>query len=974
MTTRVWLILLLFAAARAALADEVVLRDGTRLTGCLARDEGTRVLVWRTLADFPATFEEHSWSDVREVRIERGPEFDAHPELQDLSVTHIEVEPRLVGLHGLYHYDETGAVSLRPRLELPHLPGHVDPERAARAVRDLGDAALLRPEEAAANVELAYRPGQRITFRAHVVNTGFAAARPFQYAFAIDGREIGRGRAEQRLGVLERAAFEQEWAWQEGEHTVAFRVLPGAEEIASCNDERREALWAWPFFFAVSRARVAYAHGRRNTLGSFSFEDYYQWHLDLMNELFRRSVYPSQPQGIRARVRLDRILYLDEAGWGPETDQAIDRALVGRDGLGRHQGGWVWRDSDAERAGAWPEPAAPFFGAVTEWSLPHELGHQLGLVDLYGFDYHGADAVAGAAGRPLRTAHFFRHPRVMMHWHGPHLFSESSAAYLNRTWNRPRGIYGEYLFETPERVALVVLDVNSRPLAGARVRLYQRGVRVDPDRPPVQEEGLLWRPVLEDGDFPGRIDPTPVIEGTTDAEGRLPLPNRPVRAVRTLNGYERRPNPFGNINVVGQRGLMLVEVAAAAGDGRDLFWLELIDLNLACARGHADLHVETLRTGSSSEDSPPPPNGARLETADGARFVVVWDGPREQAVHQQPHRYQVYRRVASEGLNFEPWECLATVGADARRLEVGRLDDLADRPAWFTDYRRVAFAVSTLNERGVESGLVELFAPRLDRVNGLHREPLELGGRCFLTLDDAASVACIRGPGLFEDWTPSGPDGDHGGLRFDTNAAGARVSCRFDRHAVYLYAPGSTLAERCLGAPWEAGDAPGLFRHVADASVDRDGSVAAADFENRRVQVFDAEGAVRLCVTGPEPGQAFEHKPRRVRLRDGLLAVRDEAGVFYVLRLDLERGTWTLLGSRQEAEDCDFEVTRAGELLVLCRASGLIRRCAADGRVLAETDSLGGVRLEQPRGLVLEQDGAVTTFNAFAELATGRVE
>ncbi|MBI4881804.1 MAG: hypothetical protein HY812_19405 [Planctomycetes bacterium] len=972
MAKRTWLILLLGAAARAAVADEVVLRDGTRLTDCLARDEGTRVLVWCTLADFPGTFQAHSWSDVQELRIERGPEFDAHAELQDLSVTHIEVEPRLPGLHGIYDYDETGAVRLRPRLELPHLPGHVDPERAARAIVDLGDAALLRPEEATASLELAYRAGQRITLRAHVVNTGFVAARPFQYVFEIDRQEIGRGRAAQRLGVLERAAFEQDWAWQEGEHTVAFRVLPGAEEIASCNDERSEALWAWPFFFAVGRARLEYAHGRRNTLGSFSFEDYYQWHLDLMNELLRRSVYPSQPQGIRARVRLDRILYLDECGSGPETDQAIDRALVGADGLGRHQGGWVWRDSEEERAGAWPEPFGQFFGAVTEWSLPHELGHQLGLVDLYGFDYHGADAITGRESGPLRTAHFFRHPRVMMHWHGPHLFSESSAAYLNRTWNRPRGIYGEYLFETPERVLLLVLDANSRPLPNASVRLYQRGARVDRERAPVQEEGVLWRHVLEDGDFPSRLDPVPVIEGTTDAEGRMLLPNRPVRAVRTLNGYERRPNPFGNINVVGQRGLMLVEVVS--GDRRDTFWLELIDLNLACARGHAGLYVETLKTGFPSADSPPPPHGARLETADGARFAVVWDGPRDQAVHQQPHRYQVCRRVASEGLNFEPWECLATLGADARRLEVGRLEDLADRPAWFTDYRRVAFAVSTLNERGVTSGLAELFAPRLDRVNGLYREPIALGGRYFLTIDDAASVVLYAAPGVFEDWTPSGLDGDHCGLRFDVNPEGARVSCRFDRHAVNVFAPGGMLAERCLGMPWEAGDAPGLFRHVADASIDRDGAVAAADLENRRVQVFDGEGAVRLCVTGPEPDQAFEHKPRRVRLRDGLLAVQDEGGVIHVIRLDVERARWTLLGRRQETEECDFELTRAGELIVLCRGSAIIRRCAADGRVLCETQALGDVLLDRPRGLVLEEDGALTTFNAFCELVSGRVE
>ena len=33
--------------------DELELRDGTRLEGCLVRDEGLRVRMWRTREDFP---------------------------------------------------------------------------------------------------------------------------------------------------------------------------------------------------------------------------------------------------------------------------------------------------------------------------------------------------------------------------------------------------------------------------------------------------------------------------------------------------------------------------------------------------------------------------------------------------------------------------------------------------------------------------------------------------------------------------------------------------------------------------------------------------------------------------------------------------------------------------------------------------------------------------------------------------------
>jgi hypothetical protein len=95
-------------------------------------------------------------------------------------------------------------------------------------------------------------------------------------------------------------------------------------------------------------------------------------------------------------------------------------------------------------------------------------------------------------------------------------------------------------------------------------------------------------PVVEDGNFyrtVKQVDPvskkdtdvqimtrTPVVAGQTDDVGVMHLPNRPAEEVRTLNGFHRRDNPFGNMNVVGPRNLMLVKVTK--NDRVAYFWIE----------------------------------------------------------------------------------------------------------------------------------------------------------------------------------------------------------------------------------------------------------------------------------------------------------------------------------------------------------------------------------------------------------------
>ncbi|MCB9881915.1 MAG: hypothetical protein H6834_09005 [Planctomycetes bacterium] len=956
-----WLFLLGFLLSPGH-ADELVLRNGTRITNCLLRDEGLRVRVWRTVADFPERDEVYERAEVRELRYDRDQAaFDDKERfagMQDLSVTHIELTPKLPGLHGVYTYDATGAMRVVPRTELGHLPGHVDPVKAQAALKDLGEEAFTHPKDVVAGTKLTYDVGQPITLIAHVRNVGFGRAQPFDWVWEIDDHEVARGHCDETLEEQAITRFEYRTLWQEGQHHATFRLNPSVPEIASFNDRRREALTAFAYFYAVSKRRIDYAHRHRNTLGSFSFEDYYQWHLELMNDLLAASVHPDMPDGCRARVRLDRILYVDET-----TPEVLDAQLVGDDGLGRHQGGWIWQDDAADRRGEWHRPFGQFFGVVTEWSLPHELGHQLGLIDLYNLDYHGNEAPIVVDGRPLRVAHFYRHPRHMMHWHGPHVFSWTSASYLHRTWDLPRGCFGDYVFLTPDETWVEVHDVNGLPMADADVRVYQRAVRIDEERAPETQEGVTFRHVTEEADFPSRFQTdVPVIEGRTDAFGRLRLPNRPVKRVETINGYERRPNPFGNVNVVGQRGLMLIDVAK---DGRHApFWLSITDLNEACLRGHGARHVEVLETPWPSPQSPPEPGYPRLLTSDGSMFTLAWNAPVKEGVANEAHGYRVYRRYASEGLNFEPWEPLATVGADVHRFGLGALRDVPARPGGMTDHRRVAFAVSTINERGVESGLFTCEAPPLESAHALLYDAPS--GATFLQVRQGAALWKVLRPGLYEDWTPTSIEANKAGDHFDANAMGWRVSSSWDRHAVQVYEPGAVVASFRIGHPWQAGEGSERFRQVVDSSIDERGWIAVADQGNRRIALYDAERRHRLDIP-------IEAKLEQVRLRGGHVFARTDRNVWHVFQLGAD-GKQALERARIEGVGpSNLTIDAAGDVVILRHGPSDLRRYSLDGALLQESRRLGGHTLRNARGLIAHEDGSLTTFHAFSELVRGRL-
>jgi hypothetical protein len=685
----VLILVIVFMAAMLssiASADTLVYKNGTTLNNCFILDDATNFLVWEKLADIGTTnYKVIPRSEVKEpIQQSRDAAWDVHPPLPDLTITFIEMNPKLAGLHWQIQYDD---------LNTPTIGG-------PKILVDQGDEQnRMNPEGAVKNLKLKYKPGEEVTLTAHVKNVGFKDSKPFDFVWMIDGKEVAKGKYAKAAKELEELTFQYKYKWVEGKHDVTFKITTVQPEISVLNNQVTDALYGWGFTFVINKGRTY--HQQRNAVGTFCFEDYYRFHVDIMNTLFKASIYPSAPDGIQARVRLDRIVYCDDPN-GDKNMQYVRAA----DGIGYIQGMWTWTDQPGEIEKGWP--MADYMRWGTEWSLPHELGHQLGIPDWYCQDNYGSkDHVWPDNGEVV--CHLMTHPNAMQHNHGPYPWNEADAGYWNANWDKPRGYYGDYMFNVPDENFIRVVDINGLAVPDAKIEIYQRAVTVDATATPTVDQGVKVYPVNE---LAGGNDQSkdPVMVGTTDQDGIMRLPNRPAREVITLNGSHRKNNPFGNIDCVGPRDQMLMKVTKF--DNPCYYWLELFNFNVAYYRGQNN-YTTVVKTPYRSASSPLAPVNVKFEQVDPTHVKVTWDAPK--VIHEQQYLdrvigYKVYRRVGCMGLDDRPWFSVASLNPDTKECII----DLTERPIDNGFYAQTErYAVSSLGELSMESELVAAPIPQV---------------------------------------------------------------------------------------------------------------------------------------------------------------------------------------------------------------------------------------------------------------------
>lgn len=428
--------------------------------------------------------------------------------------------------------------------------------------------------------------GEKVTFTAHIQNRGAADAPPYDYIWLIDGKGVSRGSIEgpQPPGKERIATFT--WAWQPGRHTVKFVADPlfKVRDLSLHNNSREDATDAWSLIWAVDQVTYDSFNNLRNVLGTRSFEDWAQWHVDHMNQLFDASASPlNAPDGWRPRVRCDRVVVVNdvEGVWDHVLGQGVQPLEAGYDG--------AWSFGRREDCTEW--------AANADWGLIHEWGHQLGLTDEYALDRPGyLNLVSDAAGDPLLIAHRSSMEGYMMHGHGPTTFSPLCMAALISQRDRRRGYYGDYYYAIPAKNLLRALDSQGKPVAGAKVTCWQD----------------------TDGAYSGK----PVFSGLTDSAGVLALPNRPAPHVATDRGFTQHDNPFGQINVVGQGDVLFMRIE---GRGHTEYtWLDIAEMNVAYFGGHAAAATYTRSTRIPPPGAPRPPDALKAATLQDD-VTLSWD-------------------------------------------------------------------------------------------------------------------------------------------------------------------------------------------------------------------------------------------------------------------------------------------------------------------------------------------------------------
>jgi hypothetical protein len=315
--------------------------------------------------------------------------------------------------------------------------------------------------------------------------------------------------------------------------------------------------------------------------------DWLNRHMARFNQLFADA-------GTTKRVHFDVLRVLGDADPDPSSPPSIDFAIFPF----RYQAG-----DGSLRLSGYYSPSDDY-----DYGLLHEMGHQLGLIDLYRLNVDPAQNLVNNSG--YSTA-----PCLM---NGvSHFISPDSAGAMTHWLDRAHGYFGQYLYLLPQQVRLRILGSDGTPLSGATVKLYQKC-----ERPGMGE--VITNQIK--------------FQGTTDSQGYFTLPNVPIDhgLVPTTFADDSLPdNPFGYVAVVGSNGVFLIRVEDRGF--ADYAWLDIVEANDAYWAGQTGVATFTRQVAlGGTLQRFPPDDMAELNAASWARWsqdgviIVADDTDRRQ--------------------------------------------------------------------------------------------------------------------------------------------------------------------------------------------------------------------------------------------------------------------------------------------------------------------------------------------------------
>jgi hypothetical protein len=411
--------------------------------------------------------------------------------------------------------------------------------------------------------------GQVVTFYGHIVNKGLQPSTETRWVMTLDGKPIGSGTVP-ALQPLDEHVVSGTWPWQAGRHQVRLMVDLGSlnNEITKTNNNIADYTDAYTFFWTVRDVVHAEQDSVRNIYGSYSSEDWHRSVMEWMNRAFEGCIWPLTPNGVPARVRID-YYWISPRPWVDHDAHPLNKFCDG--GWSHYPGG------PFEFEGKSAEEIAKFYDGIRmsaetnalydpnipgqDRGLPHELSHQLGLIDVYHMNVPAQLCqVTLPDGRLLRDVLPDKAGRnswekgLMIGGSIPQVWSEWQAYGLVLDYGKRRGYFGEMLLDMPKQSSLRVLDVNGKPIAGARLTIYHRQGEAVPNEP--------------------------LHQGVADANGLFDLGAK----------------PFGDICVVGTNGSLLCRVENPRTKEVDWAWTQIDEFNLTKWQGQTEHAIINLRT------------------------------------------------------------------------------------------------------------------------------------------------------------------------------------------------------------------------------------------------------------------------------------------------------------------------------------------------------------------------------------------
>lgn len=635
-------------------------------------------------------------------------------------------------------------------------------------------------------------PGETVTFIAHVRNRGNSAAVPFNCTWSLNGVPAGENRVP-GLAPFSETTVALSYTWPSGfdtDHsdlTVTIQVDTAGEvaEAYETNNTLTDYVQGLALLIYTDPETYDALTSRVNLIGTHSFEDWFQAQIAEMNAIMARSVYPGLPNGSLERVRIDRI----EVGVPPNEPD------ITGDGAWYLTGGSSYAET---------------FALSVDYGLVHELMHQIGIIDLYNINMEvQQNEVRTPDG--LTTGFTYDQARSGIMGGGDiepnpgpgeRYLSRWDVFALNTNCGYRRGYYGEFLYDVPAQVVLQVLDANGLPAASTGVRIFQRQN--------------------------GTIQDTPVITGTTDASGRLILPNRAVaEEITTATGHTLKPNPFGTINVVGANANWIIEVSRSNGEF-DHTQFALTDLNLAHWGGHTQSWTATVQSRLSTVSLPR--ITALAAAVEGEQAHLSWPAVSGASSYTVYRASRYLNRPDDPAHEYENWRYRPLVTVTGTNYT----DFTLDEASRYTVSANTAMGTGPLSNRG--------FAPRLLEPRGVAVLP---DGRRTV-LDPQNGYALIRQDGNGTFLENFGSVHNHMEWSYylanDATRGWMAISHPGDfytgRQSVKVIdLDGATLLE--IG---DTGSDPGQMINPAGVAIDSQGRFYVADAGNHRVQVFDSSG------------------------------------------------------------------------------------------------------------------------------------